>query len=154
MELFWCVCGPDLANMSGPPKCHQSVWQVYQRKMWGDLLSEKKSDADLFLIQLTSCGQLLAQKCASLSADVWPWSGSYVAHMWHPGAVRLSAVNPCGKWARWKWGMWARIILPSEMSLVWICSRYGPHLVVSFWPRLGTVMSFTSGWLVANLVWM
>ena len=39
--------------------------------------------------------------------------------------------------------IWTRIILPPKISLVWICSRYGPHVVVSFWPRLSPIVWFT-----------
>ncbi len=30
MALLWPVFGPDLANMSGPPKCHHSTLHVDQ----------------------------------------------------------------------------------------------------------------------------
>ncbi len=30
MALLWPACGPDLENMSGPPKCHHSTLHVGQ----------------------------------------------------------------------------------------------------------------------------
>ncbi len=93
--LLWLNCGPNLANRSGPPKCHHSTRHVGQMNV--------SSVGRIWATAILVSGPDVCQFCFIIffMADMRHCYGLIVAQIWQTGADRPSAIISRGMWARW-----------------------------------------------------